>query len=106
MIQKLKQNKGETLIETMISMLIAVLCMGILCTSVAAATNINKKTREMDEKYAKELRIAESRSAEAGTTEGKVIIDFAEEADVEIDVILYGAENADSPYVSYTKGGT
>ena len=107
MFQKLKQNTGETLIETMFSLLVMVICMGILCSSVLAAVNINHETREMDETYAEELAAAESKDAANGTVEGRVLIDFAVDEDVKIDVTLYGAGNEESPYISYEmEGGT
>lgn len=60
MIRKLRQKKGETLIETLISMLIAVLSMGILSMATMTATNVNNEIREVDEKYNEELRQVES----------------------------------------------
>ena len=60
MIKKLKSKRGETLIETLFSMLIAVLSMGILCMAVMTAANLNQETRQMDEKYSSELREVES----------------------------------------------
>ena len=41
MIKKLKQKSGETLVETLFAMLIAVLSMSLLCSAVMAASNIN-----------------------------------------------------------------
>jgi len=60
MMHKLKQKKGETLVETLFSMLIALLSMGMLCTCILAATNINKNNREADEKFSEQLKKAES----------------------------------------------
>lgn len=60
MIRKLRQRKGETLVETLISMLIAVLSMGILSMATMTATNVNQEIREIDEKYNEELRQVES----------------------------------------------
>lgn len=63
MIKKLKKNKGETLIEALVSLLIAVLAMGLVASAAVAATNINEKTREADVKFAEELESAEIYSA-------------------------------------------
>ena len=91
MMKKIKQNSGETLIETLVSMLIAVLCMGLLCSSVMAATNINKKTRELDDKYASDLQRAEGYMSEDG-------YDYKKKE----TVTLYGGAEEDSLFASYT----
>ena len=58
-MKKLRQNKGETLVETMLSLMIAVLSIGLIATAVMAATNINRKVGEMDEAYKQQLQAAE-----------------------------------------------
>lgn len=110
MIRKLKQKKGETLVETLFSMLIAVLSMGILCTAVMAATNLNKQTREMDEKYNAELRAVEGLESTTYKTTKQLTITFKPEDGTSnyieyADVELYGS--AESAFLSYEyKGGT
>ena len=47
-MNKLRNNRGETLIESLVSILIAVLAFGILATSVVTAEKINAKTRNTD----------------------------------------------------------
>ena len=42
---KLKSQSGETLMETLISIIIAVLCVALLSTSVVAASRINSKIK-------------------------------------------------------------
>ena len=44
-MQKLKGQSGETIIETLVSMLIAVICISMLATSMLAAARINEKVR-------------------------------------------------------------
>ena len=44
-MNKLRNNRGETLVESLVSILIAVLAFGILATSVVTAAKINAKTR-------------------------------------------------------------
>ena len=44
-MNKLRNNRGETLVESLVSILIAVLAFGILATSVVMAEKINAKTR-------------------------------------------------------------
>lgn len=47
-MNKLRNNRGETLVESLVSILIAVLAFGILATSVVMAEKINAKTRNTD----------------------------------------------------------
>lgn len=58
--KKLKQDKGETLIESLVSMLIAVLSMGMLCTSVMASAKINAANEKADKIFAYQLNAAET----------------------------------------------
>ena len=44
-MNKLRNNRGETLVESLVSILIAVLAFGILATYVVTAEKINAKTR-------------------------------------------------------------
>lgn len=44
-MNKLRNSRGETLVESLVSILIAVLAFGILATSVVTAEKINAKTR-------------------------------------------------------------
>ena len=75
MIKKLKQKKGETLVETLFSLMIAVLCVGLIYSAVLSATNINSETRALDEKYNSELNAIEGMTyAEKGTEH--VVIEF------------------------------
>ena len=67
MIKKLKKKNGETLIEALVSLLIAILAMGLVNSATMAAANINKNTRDMGQTFADELQIAELHSTvEAG----------------------------------------
>ena len=45
-MNKLRDNRGETLIESLVSVLIAVLAFAMLATSVVTAEKINAKTRQ------------------------------------------------------------
>lgn len=101
MKKKLRMQKGETLIEAMVSLLIALLAMMFLTTSVMASVNINKQNREADEAFAEELKYAESRiSTEGFEAESKeLLVDFQTVEDVRVDVTVYGG--AESALISY-----
>ena len=47
-MQKLRSNRGETLVETLSALLIAVLVMAFLALAVVTASQINKKTDGID----------------------------------------------------------
>lgn len=47
-MKKLKDNRGETLVESLASILIAALAFALLATSVVTAGKINAKTRGTD----------------------------------------------------------
>ena len=108
MIQKLKEQKGEMLVESLISMLIVVLSVGFLASCVMAATNINKQTSAMDEEYHAQLQAAEGRLTEyADILDPKISITFHSEDRVNelgsnrsekwVDVTVYGGEQ----FISY-----
>ena len=48
-MKKLRSRRGETLVETLVSLLIVVLVMAFLATSIVAATRVNAKMRDADE---------------------------------------------------------
>lgn len=101
MRRKLKAQNGETLIEAMVSLLIAMLAMMFLTTSVMAAASINKATREADEAFEEELKYAEGRMEEdeREVEKKELLIDFQSLDDVRIDVDVYGGK--DSRLISY-----
>ncbi len=59
MIKKLKSNSAETLIESLVAMLIAVLSMAFLTTSILTAANVNGATKNADRQYSINLQAAE-----------------------------------------------
>ena len=71
-MNKLRNNRGETLVESLVSILIAVLAFGILATSVVTAEKINAKTRNTDVmfRYDKATKI-DGKNVELKGTTGK-----------------------------------
>ena len=88
MMRKLKQNKGETLMEALVSLLIAVLAIGLVASAAMAATNINKNTNIADDAFAEELEKAEIYTAHFESK--KLTIDFGGGLKVESNVNVYG----------------
>ena len=101
--KKLLEQKGETLLETLVSLLIAVLAMGFVSTATIAAANMNKANQEMDDKYAADLYAAETYTAEGVLVENGLKIIFEEGSNIipfEDDIIIYG--NEEGVFASYT----
>lgn len=105
MIKKLRQKKGETLIETLCSLLIVVLSVLLLSTAVLTASRINMQMRQADENYQSELKQAEGMADDTkkemvdirvtfGTVDGATL----HESTV-AEVLLYGGE--ESMFLSY-----
>lgn len=105
MINKLRQKKGETLIETMVSLLIAVLSVMMLATAVLASTNINKQTSEADQKYQSQLKEVEGLDESIKKEEVRLSITFsspdgaATYESATAKVLLYGED--ESQFLSY-----
>lgn len=59
MIKKLKDNKGETLVELMAAILIASLSVALLFSCVMVATNINQKAKIRDKDFKTIVEILE-----------------------------------------------
>lgn len=101
MRRKLRKQDGETLIEAMVSLLIALLSVMLLTTSIMAAANINRMNREADDAFNEELRYAEGHISEEGfEAESKeLLVDFQSFKDVRVDVEIYGG--TESSLISY-----
>ena len=60
-MKKLRNNRGETLIEMLVSILIAALSVTLLFGCIMASSNIDKAARSLDEKHYNALSEAEAR---------------------------------------------
>lgn len=95
MIRKIKQQKGETLVESMVAMLIAVLSVTLLSSTVVAATRINQANRTKDNQFREELQRAEN--MQEAPIPSTLKVKFGAET-AEIDVNVYGG---DGTFISY-----
>ncbi len=50
-MKKLSNKSGETLIETLMALIVATLVILFLATSITAATHVNKKVEEADTSF-------------------------------------------------------
>lgn len=85
--RRLNDNRGETLVELLASILIAALSVAVLFTCCTAAVEMGKETRAADEAYYEHLSAAEGRTGLA--EEGKVKVE-GNGTEIEVDIGLYG----------------
>ena len=101
-MQKLKEQSGETIIETLVSMLIAVICISMLATSMLAAARINEKVRR---KLTEELSFQYSDSAQQTGVVQLTFTDASAESK-QVDITLYQSENDYYWYRSERRGAS
>ena len=89
-MQKLKGQSGKTIIETLVSMLIAVICISMLATSMLAAARINEKVRH---KLTAELSFRYSEPAVQQTGAVKLTFTDASTESKQVDITLYKSKN-------------
>ena len=89
--------------------MIAVLCVGLIYSAVLSATNINKQTRALDDKYNSELNEVEGLSEDMKQLIPQNVVisfyveDIEMEEPVEKPVIMYGDD--ESVFLSYEYEG-
>jgi len=98
-VKKLRSKRGETLLEALASILIAVLAFSLLATAAVSAEKINAKTRGTDVSFHYEA--GNSRGTKSVKLKGKAYNQSAKNG----DVVLYG--NNGYYYYEYgaSKGG-
>ena len=101
MIKKLLQNKGETLIESLVALLIATFSVVILTTAITASARINKQNRDADAAFTEELKKVENFSDDATKTSGVKVVFTMDGMPTETTVDVY---SGDGELASYKKG--
>lgn len=94
---KLKQQKGETLVETLAALLIATLSVMMLTSAITAGARINLKNREADQKITDDLKAAEECTDSLG--DKTLVIQFNGMDKIQTAVTLYG--QGDGKFASY-----
>ena len=92
---KLRSQRGESLVEVLAAVLICTLSVLLLAYASMAAGNINQAASEQDETYYKALNAAEARDTVAGSTTLTVSASGTGAAGagvVTVPVSLYGGE--------------
>lgn len=103
--RKLRDNRGETLVETLASIVIASLSVALLFSGISAAVNIDRRAQELDRLHYAALTAAETRSpytppdggpadsdANAGTRDLEISNSDNMTFHYGLDVALYGGE--------------
>lgn len=89
MCRKLKDNRGETLVEMLASILIAALAVALLFTCCMASVQMGGQARAADKRYYENLSAAEARTEVKEA--GKVKVEGNSNS-VEVEIQLYGGE--------------
>jgi len=108
MRRKLKDCRGETLVELMASIVIASLSVTLVFGAIMASASLDRQALEADEKYYETLSRAERQGAddEFSASTGTVTVTNGIGAmSAEPDVTFYGGEGAVS-YALNTPSGT
>ena len=101
MKKKLKQQKGETLAESLVALLIATLSVMMLTAAITGSARVNKQNRDADLRYSEDLKRAESyeTDAEYEVKEAEIRFDFEGGVHYIKEVLLYGG--TDGKMASY-----
>lgn len=89
MLKKLKKNNGETLIEALVALLIAVVSMSLVASASLAVAKLNEKNRKADKEFAEELEQAELYLSDEVLNK-TITIEFTKGDPVEKTVRVYG----------------
>lgn len=92
-MKKLLQKRGETLVESLVSILLVTFIMLFLSTAIVAAARINRQLRDTDISYKSD----QDRTASAGT----LTVEGDNQVTVTSPILVYQSENG---YVYYRYG--
>lgn len=98
----LQNEKGETLVETIVSFVIVLIALAAITSMIRSSTAMNVKAKENSDKIEKAaVRVEQSDGESAGSS--KMRIDFGDGAPVVIDLDVKKAE----PFIFFipTSGG-
>lgn len=94
MKNKLKSQKGETLVELLAAILISALSVALLMSGVAASIQMIRKSDETDDRFYQALSAAENREtpvAEGVASDAQVKVTESS-GEVSLQVQVYGTE--------------
>lgn len=96
LLKKLRQSRGETLIETLVAVLVMTCASVLLATMLLAASNLNSKAQEQDKSFYDQVTAAETDT----TPRYDVDVQFTENGSAVVTVksSLYGATDGLNAY--------
>ncbi len=108
---KLKSRKGETLVESLASILIFTMSSIVMFSMVSSAGNINAKAKEMDQQIQTQLVAVEKGDPASRTGTGEVTMTLVAKNGstveiAEVDVDIYGGEDGSLFAYFVAPGGT
>lgn len=86
---KLRSRRGETLVETLVAILVSALSVVLLVGGITAAAQINRRAAEQDGDFYGQLTAAEEQAAPVETFT-VTAVDQGSGLDAEIPASLYG----------------
>lgn len=98
--RRCRRQSGETLIESLVAILIAVMSVTMLTSCVLTAANINADNKAADERFYEELRRAEIQRPEDKWKDASVTINFGGTPQT-VDITLYGTDTG--TFLGYEK---
>jgi type II secretory pathway pseudopilin PulG len=103
-MRKLKNRSGETLIETLVAILIVSLASVVLVQTVITSAQMSSRSGSADKKFSEALAAAETQSSSTGSGTVTVTKDGAGES-FSVPVNIYGGGSGDKTLTSYSAGG-
>lgn len=99
MKKKLKEVRGELLIEVLVAILIGALSVSMLFGAVMVSARMEKTAREKDELFYERLDKAEARDTASALSTGSVTIELKKtdgtvDSSTDVPVNFYGGEGA------------
>lgn len=90
-MKKLQQNRGETLVEVLASILIASLSVALLFGCVMASSGMDRQAAELDGKHYEALTGVETQSAAKTTGINVTITASPGDQSAELEIEIYGS---------------
>ena len=100
-IRKLRSRRGETLVEVLVSILVAGLSVLLLAGMISTAARFNGAARRADERLYEQLSAAEAQGPDADLGRASVVLTVGGVRDP-IPVYVYGLPDG---LCSYAEGG-
>lgn len=98
--KKLRNKRGETLIEMLVSIVLLGLSVALMLTMVMTSTKITKTTRKEDIDMMAELSIAEEQLSKSGTSNVTITCRSGSSGNVPVTVDIYSKSGSD--LISYS----